>query len=305
MTTNSNQNPYVRTGGWEKTDTQCKCGKERATVYLNHLGALTALGENCRKALLAGERQLALVEKREPRFIALVPVWSLNMATAIATGEQFPEQNRLGKDRDGRLCKLCACRGCNHPAGNKGIPRNGIAHLFCGGCGAALEIVAERKKLPDLKPMSAEEARQEAAKQRDANLGIATELLGTTTGTTIKVNSAGKLVMPLAVLTGVTAPKADPKPEGKPSRQNGKKARKRLEADRAEFAVLVEKHGLAVEEFESAYQRALKNGTKLANEIAATDAGKDALAEYDAQRLKAAAAKQPIADAATVEAVAN
>jgi len=234
MKTNSKQNQFVRTGGWDKTDTKCNCAKEGATVYLNHNGALTPLGENCRKALIAGESQLALVEKRRPRLIALVPVWSLNMATAIATGEQFPEVNRLGVDRDGRPSKLCACKGCNHPVGNKGIPRNGIAYLFCGGCGAAFEIVAE-KKLQDLKPMSAEEARKAAAEQRDANVGIAASLLGTTTPSTVKVNAEGKLVTPIAVLAGATAPKAETKPEapkaetkpeGQPSRPNGKKARK-------------------------------------------------------------------------------
>jgi len=243
MTTNSkNQNPFVRTGGWDKTDTQCKCKQEGATVYLNAQGVLTALGENCRKALLAGEKLLALQEKRDQRFFPLVPIWSLNMAAAIATGVQFPEENRLDKDRDGRPCKLCACKGCNHPVANKGIPRNGIAHLFCGGCGAALEIVAERMKLPDLKPMSAEEARQAAAKQRDANVALAAELLGTTTGTTIKVNADGKMVTPLAVLAKMPTEPASPPPQpsaatiadgSKKSRSKGAARRARRAAEQA------------------------------------------------------------------------
>jgi hypothetical protein len=123
--------------------------------------------------------------------------------------------------------------------GTKGIPENGIAKLFCGGCAPAFEIVADeveiknkdrakKDRLPVIRPMSANDARRVAAEQREANVALATSLLGTTTPT-VKLGTNGQLVTPIAVLTGVTAPRAETKPEGQPSRKNGKKGRKNLQ----------------------------------------------------------------------------
>lgn len=225
---------YVRTPGYDETDTRCSVNPgETAIVYLVRDEKMTPLGDKARRELLESERALAEQERRVTRFISLVPVWCLNATSDIVDGHLTPEVNRLGRDRDGKTCKICATPGCNHPVGKKSVPRKGTNFLFCGGCAAALAIVATKAGRTDLVPIDAEKARVAAEKARSekaaaqaALAALAINLLGS--GAPTKVVN-GKLVSnPFATALATATPEVKSPAEAKPRqpRPNSKKARK-------------------------------------------------------------------------------
>ncbi len=219
---NDNRTQYVRDPGYGETETKCSVhADEFAVVYLVNGETMTPLGNTARREIIESERAFAQLENRKPRFINLVPVWCLNAASDIVEGQLTPEINRFGRDRDGKQCKLCATPGCNHPSGNRAIPRKGINRPFCGGCAAALTIVAEKAGRKDLVPISVEKAREIAGQQREevkvvltTKATLAASLLGPTTP--LKLTADGKLAQnPFAAL-------ADPKPATPPPATDAK-----------------------------------------------------------------------------------
>ncbi len=219
----------LRTGNLGITSTRCTACDKLAVVYLN---GEKPLCNSHRVELIESEKVLAAIEFRDPRILKLLPVWSLNAASAVLSGDLIPEINRQGEEG-----KLCCLPGCGHYAGNWGIAKDGVAHLFCGGCGEAMAFVATKHKRTNRVPVKAEDARKEAARQREAidavnkgNAGFAASLLGTVSPTTMALALQ-------ATKPAVAAPEAKPaEVSPRQPRLDGKKARKAEAAAKAAAA---------------------------------------------------------------------
>jgi len=213
----------LRTGRFGITTTCCTACGTTAVVYLN---GEKPLCNGHRVELIDSEKALATIEHRKPRILKLLPVWSLNAASAVLSGDLTPKINRQGEEG-----KLCCLPECGHYAGNWGIAKNGVAHLFCGGCGEAMAFVATKCKRTDRVPVRAEDARKEAARQREAidavnkgKAGFAASLLGTVSPTTLAL----ALQAAKPVVAAIEAKPAEASP--RQPRRDGKKAREAAEA---------------------------------------------------------------------------